>query len=60
MRYEMEHWYTIVSESDRSDQTDQTERLEVPGGWLYRSGVWSRAKDRWLVLTMVFVPEPKV
>jgi len=36
-----------------------TDRLDVPGGWIYRSLVYKVGTDDVLAVSMVFVPEPE-
>jgi len=34
-----------------------TDRMQVPGGWLYRTRCWTRDEPRRLTVAMTFVPQ---
>jgi hypothetical protein len=49
-----QHWELVVKEGD-----GDTSRLEVPGGWLYRSTVIKPTVDGWRVAVALCFVERK-
>ena len=50
----------MIWEEIGEDEVSDTERLEVPGGWLYRTLLYEGEKDtvddKWIAVSMAFVP----
>lgn len=48
-----DNWENVV----RQDY-ERTDRLAVPGGWIYRTMIWSLGEDAIPSVSTVYVPRP--